>query len=226
MLFIIQVLVADSDKFKNPLAELWAKLVHLVQQKGDYSHIIAASNSFGKMFLQLLTLLEPIYAGNALCTIRYTGANPCVLTIRSTSFPIPKNLVYSKSNEAPLSQVDLSTFDEDCGRSRYMSHTSQDAEPPDLWNARIVITGDRGLKSAENFKMIEKLANKLGAAGICSICYDDTDSFRNGFAIFVISGFAVCSVGAPRADVDAEFVPNDLQKANALKAKTITNSKL
>jgi electron transfer flavoprotein alpha subunit len=42
------VLVADSDAFKNPLAEPWAKLVHLVQQKGGYSHIIAASNSFGK----------------------------------------------------------------------------------------------------------------------------------------------------------------------------------
>lgn len=51
------------------------------------------------------------------------------------------------------------------GKSRYVKHTSQDAERPDLGSARIVITGGRGLKSAANFKMIEKLAEKLGAAG-------------------------------------------------------------
>lgn len=65
----------------------------------------------------------------------------------------------------------------DPSKSRYISHTSQDSERPDLGNARIVITGGRALKSAENFKMIEKLANKLGAAGICPGRYYDTDSY-------------------------------------------------
>ena len=51
-------------------------------------------------------------------------------------------------------------------KSKYVNHTSQDSERPDLSNARIVVTGGRALKSAENFKMIEKLAEKLGAAGI------------------------------------------------------------
>ncbi|XP_061352829.1 electron transfer flavoprotein subunit alpha, mitochondrial [Gastrolobium bilobum] len=198
---ISQVLVADSDKFKSPLAEPWAKLVHLVQQRGGYSHIIAASNSFGKNVMPraaaLLdvspisdvttisdshTFVRPIYAGNALCTVRYTGSNPCIITIRSTSFPVPQKPVDSKSNEASISQVDLSTFDEDLGKSRYISQTSQDDERPDLGNARIVVTGGRALKSAENFKLIENLAKKLGAA-----------------------------VGATRAAVDAGFVPNDLQ---------------
>lgn len=198
---ISNVLVAESDKFKNPLAEPWAKLVHLVQQSGGYSHIIAAANSFGKNVMPraaaLLdvspvtdvtgisdsnTFVRPIYAGNALCTVRYTGANPCILTIRSTSFPVPQNSADSKSNEASISQVDLSTFDEDLDKSRYISQTSQDGERPDLGNARIVITGGRALKSAENFKLIEDLAKKLGAA-----------------------------VGATRAAVDAGFVPNDLQ---------------
>jgi len=55
-------------------------------------------------------LYRPIYAGNALCTVRYTGANPCILTIRSTSFPVPQKS--ADSNEASISQVDLSTLDE------------------------------------------------------------------------------------------------------------------
>ncbi|KAK7262637.1 hypothetical protein RJT34_30212 [Clitoria ternatea] len=197
---ISQVLVADSDKFKNPLAEPWAKLVHLVQQIGGYSHIISASNSFGKNVMPRVaalldvspitdvtaisdshTFVRPIYAGNALCTVRYTGANPCILTVRSTSFPVPQK-VDSKSNEASISQVDLSTFNEDLGKSTYISQTSQDDERPDLGNARVVVTGGRALKSAENFKLIENLSKKLAGA-----------------------------VGATRAAVDAGFVPNDLQ---------------
>ncbi|ONI13147.1 hypothetical protein PRUPE_4G205700 [Prunus persica] len=199
---VSEVLVADSDEFSHPLAEPWAKLIHLVQQKGGYSHVITASGSFGKNILPRAAALldvspitdvieisdphlfvRPIYAGNALCTVRYTGAGPCLLTVRSTSFPVSPILADSKSNEAPITQVDLSTFGEDSvGKSRYVKHTSQDTERPDLGNARVVVTGGRALKSAENFKMIEKLAEKLGAA-----------------------------VGATRAAVDAGYVPNDLQ---------------
>ncbi|RVW99646.1 Electron transfer flavoprotein subunit alpha, mitochondrial [Vitis vinifera] len=172
---ISQVVVADSDKFTYPVAEPWAKLVQLIQQKGGYSHIMATSGP--QLFVR------PIYAGNALCTVRYTGSAPCMLTVRSTSFPVPLTSANSKSDVAPISQVDPSTFGEDmvC-KSKYLSHTSQDSERPDLGNARIVVTGGRALKSAENFKMIEKLAEKLGAA-----------------------------VGATRAAVDAGFVPNELQ---------------
>ncbi|KAI3717886.1 hypothetical protein L1987_69794 [Smallanthus sonchifolius] len=197
---ISQVLVADSDKFKNPLAEPWAKLVHLMQQKGEYSHIIAASNSFGKNILpraaalldvspitdvveisESKTFVRPIYAGNALCTIRYTGSNPCMLTIRTTAFPVGSTSPDSKTNPAPIHQVDLSNFSEDWN-SRHIKQTTQDSERPDLGSARVVVTGGRALKSAENFKLIEKLAEKLGAA-----------------------------VGATRAAVDAGYVPNDLQ---------------
>ncbi|KAK9674365.1 hypothetical protein RND81_12G228000 [Saponaria officinalis] len=123
---ISQVLVADSDKFRYPLAEAWAKLVESVQKKGGYSHIITASGSFGKNMLPraaalldvspitdvtgvsgTLNFVRPIYAGNALCTVRYTGEFPCMLTVRSTSFPITSG---ARSNAAPISQVDLSTF--------------------------------------------------------------------------------------------------------------------
>ncbi|KAK3021271.1 hypothetical protein RJ639_047262 [Escallonia herrerae] len=199
---ISQVLLADSDKFIHSLAEPWAKLVHLVQQKGGYSHIVAASSSFGKNILPRAAALldvspitdvtgisesrlfvRPIYAGNALCTVRYTGSVPCMLTVRPASFPVESLSADSKSNAAPVEHVDLSSFGEDgVGKSRYISQSSQVSERPDLGNARVVITGGRALKSADNFKLIEKLAERLGAA-----------------------------VGATRAAVDAGFVPNDLQ---------------
>nr|GMD58011.1 electron transfer flavoprotein subunit alpha, mitochondrial [Ipomoea batatas] len=269
-----QVLLADSEKFSNPLAEPWAKLVHLVHQKGGYSHIISASSSFGKNILpraaalldvspitdvteisgpnlfvssqprqakvalkpnlrlgrvsfgdsgakvavlakpvrtvgmqpvhltisELLACLavtcllvhygclllygRPTYAGNALSTVRYTGSIPCMLTIRAPSFPPVTVAADSKSDAASIDQVDISILNEDgaVGKSRYIKVCSQNTERPDLGNARVVVTGGRALKSAENFKMIEKLAEKLGAA-----------------------------VGATRAAVDAGYVPNDLQ---------------
>ncbi|RAL40974.1 hypothetical protein DM860_008672 [Cuscuta australis] len=200
---VSQVLIADSEKFTNPLAEPWAKLVQLVHQKGSYSHIISASSSFGKNILPRAAALldvspitdvteisgsnlfvRPTYAGNALSTVRYNGHTPCMLTIRAPSFPAGSVAASSKPVAAPIDQVDISTLNEDgaVGKSRYIQLCSQNEERPDLGNARIVVTGGRALKSAENFKMIEKLAKKLGAA-----------------------------VGATRAAVDAGYVPNDLQ---------------
>lgn len=198
--FISQVLVADSDKFTQPLAESWANLVESVQKKGGYTHILASSGSFGKNILPRAAALldvspitdvieisgsnqfvRPIYAGNALCTVRYTGESPCMLTIRAPSFPVPES--ETRSSIAPITQVDLSTFGEEIlEKSRFVKRSVQETERPDLGNARVVVTGGRGLKSAENFKMIDKLAEKLGAA-----------------------------VGATRAAVDAGFIPNELQ---------------
>lgn len=199
---VSKVLVADTDLFTHPLAEPWAKLIHLVQQKGGYSHIVSDSTSFGKNILPRAAALldvspvtdviriagpqlfvRPIYAGNALCTIQYIGADPCMLTIRSTSFALPQMSAEAKCHAAPITQVDLSTFSEvSLGKSRWLKHSTQDKERPDLGNARVVVTGGRGVKSAENFKLLEKLAEKLGAA-----------------------------VGATRAAVDDGFVPNELQ---------------
>ncbi|PKA52714.1 Electron transfer flavoprotein subunit alpha, mitochondrial [Apostasia shenzhenica] len=199
---ISQVLVADSDILMHPLAETWADLVHLLQQKSGYSYIISASSSFGKNILprsaaildvspitDIIQISEPhlfvrpIYAGNALCTVRYTGTDPCMMTIRSTSFPIPSIQADSNHDAAPISQVDLSIFNKEKSmKSRWLKLTSQETDRPELGNARVVVTGGRALKSADNFKLLEKLAEKLGAA-----------------------------VGATRAAVDAGFVPNDLQ---------------
>lgn len=199
---ISQVFIADSEKFEHPLAEPWAELIRLVQQNGSYSHIIAASTSFGKNVMpraaalldvspvsditQIIgdqTFVRPIYAGNALCTVRYIGSGPCIMSIRPTSFPVSFSPDKSNVDAAPISTIDVSNLDaEPVGKSTWLKQTSQDAERPDLSSARIVVTGGRGLKNAENFNMIEKLADKIGAA-----------------------------VGATRAAVDAGYVPNELQ---------------
>ncbi|ONM11165.1 Electron transfer flavoprotein subunit alpha mitochondrial [Zea mays] len=195
---VSEVLVADSEALAHPLAEPWAELLRSVQQKGGYSHVIASSTSFGKNLLPRAAALldvspvtdvtavkephvfvRPIYAGNALCTVKYTGEGPCMMSIRSTSFS-PATEAMSETKVAPITQVDLSFLSE--GKSTWVNLTSQDTERPDLANAPVVVTGGRGLKSAENFKLLEQLAEKLGAA-----------------------------VGATRAAVDAGYVPNDLQ---------------
>ncbi|CAN6302891.1 unnamed protein product [Urochloa humidicola] len=198
---VAEVLVADSEALAHPLAEPWAELLQSVQQKGGYSHVIASSTSFGKNLLPRAAALldvspvtdvtaikeprifvRPIYAGNALCTVKYTGEDPCMMSIRSTSFS-PTAEAMSETKVAPITQVDLSFLSEGTtGKSTWVNLTSQDTERPDLANARVVVTGGRGLKSAENFKLLEQLAEKLGAA-----------------------------VGATRAAVDAGYVPNDLQ---------------
>ncbi|XP_044954939.1 electron transfer flavoprotein subunit alpha, mitochondrial-like [Hordeum vulgare subsp. vulgare] len=129
-----EVLVADSDVFAHPLAEPWAKLLRSVQQKGGYSHVIASSTSFGKNLLPRAAVLldvspvtdvtaiseprvfvRPIYAGNALCLVRYTGESPCMMSIRSTSFS-PATESMSETKVAPITQVDLSFLSEGlCG---------------------------------------------------------------------------------------------------------------
>ncbi|KAF5183403.1 Electron transfer flavoprotein subunit alpha protein [Thalictrum thalictroides] len=149
------------------------------------SHAASIHPSMSQVFICIIYQML-IYAGNALSTVRYTGVDPCLLTIRSTSFPLPHISPDSKSEAAPVSQVDLSTFREDIlDKSRFLKLTSQDTERPDLGSARVVVTGGRGLRSAENFKLMEKLAEKLSAA-----------------------------VGATQAAVDAGLVPNELQVAN------------
>lgn len=96
--------------------------------------------------------------------------------------------------------------------SRFLNLSSQVSERPDLGNARVVVTGGRALKSAENFKMIDKLAEKLGAAGKFSTI--DVQLCWFPLITFSLTKFLKCFfllVGATRAAVDAGYVPNDLQ---------------
>ena len=120
------------------------------------------------------TFRRPIYAGNAMATVQSTDAKK-VITVRTTSF----EPVAAGGGSAEVESVDAGS---DAGLSRFVGAELSDSEGPELTTARVVVSGGRGVGSAENFKLIESLAGKLGAA-----------------------------VGASRAAVDAGYVPNDYQ---------------
>ena len=186
-----RVLRVDADLYAQPVAEELAGL--LVSLAPDYDYLLAPSTTTGKNVMpraaalldtaqvsDIVAVLGPdtfqryVYAGNALATVKSTDAKR-VLTVRTTAFPAAPDSGGSAevTTVAAVDPVGLVTF---LGREVARS------DRPDLSSARIVVSGGRGIGSAENFKMIEGLADAFGAA-----------------------------VGASRAAVDAGFAANDRQ---------------
>jgi electron transfer flavoprotein alpha subunit len=120
------------------------------------------------------TFVRPIYAGNAMATVKATDAIKAI-TVRTTGF----DPVAATGGSAAIESVAAAG---DAGKSRFVGQELSKTERPELTSARIVISGGRGMQSGDNFKLLEAVADKLGAA-----------------------------VGASRAAVDAGFVPNDYQ---------------
>jgi electron transfer flavoprotein alpha subunit len=188
---IAKVLLVDAPGLDHAPAEALAAL--LVGLAPGYTHLLAASGATGKSVLPraaaLLdvqpvmdvaaiidtdTFVRPIYAGNALATVRSADARK-VLTIRAASFePLPEQGGAAPIEEAPCGALPAG--------AHFVSVELTATERPELTAARVVIAGGRGMREAENFKLIEPIADRLGAA-----------------------------VGASRAAVDAGFVPNDQQ---------------
>lgn len=186
-----RVLKADAPALAHGLAEPLAALLAALAK--DYTHIVAAATAFGKNVMPRLaglldvqpvsdviaiegsdTFVRPIYAGNALATVRSEDARK-VITIRPTAFdPVPAEGGSAEIVTAPLPEFP--------SLSRFVGAELSKSERPELTAARVVISGGRGMQSAENFKMLERIADKLGGA-----------------------------VGASRAAVDAGYAPNDLQ---------------
>jgi len=188
---IAKVRVADADQYAATLAEPLAALI--VSLAGDYSHLIAPATTSGKNTMPRVaalldvaqisdisavvsadTFVRPIYAGNALATMQSKDAKK-VITVRSSTFDKAK----ADGGSAAIEKVAAAS---DPGVSSFVSAELSKSERPELTSARIVVSGGRGMGSGENFKIIEALADKLGAG-----------------------------VGASRAAVDAGFVPNDYQ---------------
>jgi len=188
---VAKVLVADNAAYGHPLAE---NLGDLVAELGkDYSHILAAATTTGKNFMPRVAALldvsqiseimsvesadtfkRPIYAGNVIATVQSEDAIK-VLTVRTTSF----DGVAAEGGSAAVEAVDLA---KDAGKSEFVKEEIAESDRPDLTAASIVVSGGRGMQNGDNFEMLYKVADKLGAA-----------------------------VGASRAAVDAGFVPNDMQ---------------
>ena len=188
---IARVLVADDAAYAHPLAENLAPL--LVGLAGGYSHILAPATTSGKNVLPRVaalldvqqisditavvspdTFVRPIYAGNALATVQSKDAVK-VITVRTTGFG-------PAAAEGGSAAIESAAGAGDAGQSSFVGNELSKSERPELTAARVVVSGGRGMQNGENFKLLEALADKLGAA-----------------------------VGASRAAVDAGFVPNDYQ---------------
>jgi electron transfer flavoprotein alpha subunit len=186
-----RVLQVEAQAYAQPVAEDLAAL--LVAMAEGYDHLVAASTTTGKNVMpRVAALLDTaqisdvvavegpgtfkryVYAGNALATLESADTKR-VLTVRTTAFP---------AAEATGGSAEIATVAalEPTGLARFLGREVSRSDRPDLGSARIVVSGGRGLGSAASFKLVEDLADALGAA-----------------------------VGASRAAVDAGFAPNDRQ---------------
>lgn len=170
---VSKVLVADDAAYANQLAENISLLVKALA--ADYSHVVAPATTTGKNFLPRVAALldvsmvsditavidantfeRPIYAGNAIATVK-SSENVVVVSVRGTAFE-PAELTGSASIES----VDIA---EDADKSSFVKEELAKTDRPELTSANIVVSGGRALASGENFtKYIEPLADKLGAA--------------------------------------------------------------
>ena len=186
------VLRVDRPENEHPLAAIFAP--QLAALAADYTHVFGPSTSFGKDLMPRVAALlgapqvsdlmavegayrfrRPTYAGNAIVTVEADPARKLIATVRVASFEAAKSggnaAVESKSISVTLPS-----------HTRYVGAKSGSTDRPDLQTAKRVVSGGRALGSAENFKLLLRLADKIGAA-----------------------------VGASRAAVDAGYAPNEMQ---------------
>lgn len=187
---VSKVLCADEPQYQYQLAENVAELVADIGK--TYSHILAPATTTGKNFLPRVaalldvaqlsdvikiisadTFVRPIYAGNALATVQ--SSDPIkILTVRTAAFDAAQ-----LGNSATIESLSVV---KEASSSTFVSAELTESERPELTAANVVISGGRGMQNGDNFKLLEGIADKLGAA-----------------------------IGASRAAVDAGFVPNDMQ---------------
>ena len=188
---VTKVLMADAECYQYGLAEEVANIVVSVAE--NYSHILAPATSFGKNVMPRVaahldvaqisdivevvssdTFVRPIYAGNALATV-LSGDEIKVITVRATGF----DSCADQGGSGVVESIDAQPGKE---LSSLVDQELTQSARPELTAAKVIVSGGRGMGSAENFAMLEALADKLGAV-----------------------------VGASRAAVDSGFVPNDYQ---------------
>ena len=186
-----KILLADAIAYHHQTAENVAALIAKIG--AGYTHILAPSTTTGKNMLPRVgalldvqplsdvskiegpdTFMRPIYAGNAFATVQSSDKIK-VMTIRTTAF----DPVKAEGGSAPIEKIESG---QDSGLSTFVSQELTKSERPELTSAKVIVSGGRGMGNGDNFRLIDAVADKLGAA-----------------------------VGASRAAVDAGFVPNDYQ---------------
>ena len=189
---VAKVLHADALHLDKPTAENVAATVVALVKAGGYSHVLASATGFGKNIAPRVaalldvaqiseitaiesadTFVRPIYAGSAFATVQ--SKDPVkVITVRATAF--------DSAGTGGSAAIESVAAAPDTGLSKVTGQELTKSDRPELTSARVVISGGRGVGSAENFKLLDALAIKLNAA-----------------------------IGASRAAVDAGYVANDLQ---------------
>ncbi|XP_038855865.1 electron transfer flavoprotein subunit alpha, mitochondrial-like [Salvelinus namaycush] len=190
-----KILVAQHDCYKGLLPEELTPLIFATQKQFNFTHICAGASAFGKNLLPRVsakldvatlsditevksqdTFVRTIYAGNALATVK-CNEKVKVFTVRGTSFePAAVEGGSAATEQGTLPHPLLGRM------SEWLEQSLTKSDRPELTSAKVVVSGGRGLKSGENFKLLYDLADKMGAA-----------------------------VGASGAAVDAGYIPNDMQ---------------
>lgn len=187
---VAKVVLADAACYQHQLPEAVAPLI--VELASDATHVLAPATTTGKNVMPRVaalldvaqisdiievkspdTFVRPIYAGNALATVQSSDSVK-VMTVRTTA--------YDDAAKGGSASVEKSEFTVDQASATFVSEELSVSERPELTAASIIISGGRGMQNGENFVLLEKVADKLGAG-----------------------------IGASRAAVDAGFVPNDYQ---------------
>jgi electron transfer flavoprotein alpha subunit len=190
---VSRVLTVQRAENAHPLASIFAP--QIAKAAVGYSHVFAPSTTFGKDVAPRVAALlgvaqvsdvmsvdgshtfkRPIYAGNAIITVEADSTSPVVATIRTASWPV----AHTSESSAPIESLHLDASLPT--HTRFVELKQGKSDRPDLQSASKVVSGGRGVGSKENFEIIYKFADKIGAA-----------------------------VGASRAAVDAGYVPNELQ---------------
>lgn len=191
---ISKILVAENAAFEGLLPEKVSPVLLASQDQFKFTHILAGASAFSRSLLPRVaakldvspisdiigikdadTFVRTIYAGNAIMTLKSKDAVK-IITVRSTAFEAAELADGSCDTELLAAPADVPAI------SEYIGQELTKSDRPDLSSAKVVVSGGRGMKSGDNFKMLYDLADKLGAA-----------------------------VGASRAAVDAGMVPNDMQ---------------
>ena len=188
---LTKLIHVDDDNFNNIMAENLTQLILNISE--DYEYFLAAATTTGKNVMPRLaakldvsqiseiiaiegpdTFIRTIYAGNAIATVQTSDLKK-VLTVRPTAF----KAAAMGSSECEISKIDAENMP---SISEFIGEELTKSDRPELTSAKTIISGGRGMQNGENFELLDKVAEKLGAA-----------------------------VGASRAAVDAGFVPNDYQ---------------